>query len=166
MSERPGVLTRLFARIQALFAADWRGQAGKRMRNTTAAISEFAEENDLLPREVAAEAVTLGRRKLEGLAHQEYAAAVRNFAETENIEIDTELKRRSLESEVRKKAAEARKAEIENLNAELELVQKLKAAGTTIHRDNNGHLTVLPAPGNFDYDGLTNHLLSRAKDAE
>jgi hypothetical protein len=113
---------------------------------------------------VAEEAVTLGRRKLTGLANKEYAAALKDFAEAEDKKIDIEMKKRSLQIEIRRKEAETRKAEIENLNAELELVKKLREIGATIHRDNDGHLTILPVTRAFDYEGLAHRLLAQSKD--
>jgi hypothetical protein len=120
-------------------------------------VSAFAEEHHVRPSEVLGEAVDLGRRKLEGLANNEFAAAVKNFADAEKLKIEAELQRRSLESrtikeeaDARKAVAEARVAEFKAIEAEVDLLNKLSAIGVVLHRDENGNLKVLPlskAPG-------------------
>jgi hypothetical protein len=108
----------------------------------------------LRPGEVADEGVELGRRKIEGLANKEYAAAAKDFAEAERKIIETELERRSLESKVRKEEAEARLAEINAVGAEIELLEKIKRIGVVLHRDHNGNITALRAPANCDWTRL------------
>lgn len=166
MSEREGVLSRVVAQIRALLPKDWRGRAGQRFRKAAAVISEFTEENHIRPRELAEGAVSLTRRKVEGLANKEYATAAKEFAEAEDKKIDIVLKRRSLESEVRKKEAEARKAEIDNVITELTLLQKLKEAGVVLARDEKGNLTVLRAPIQFPFEDLKRRLLEAGKDSD
>ncbi len=99
----------------------------------------------------------LSRAKLEGLANQELAAAVKDFADAEKVKIETELQRRSLESKVRKDEAEATRAEAEArlaivkvAEAEFELLQRLKAQGVVLFRDSDGNLTVLQATRNWN----------------
>ena len=92
------------------------------------------------------EAVELGRRKLHGLADKEYADSVRDFAEAENLNIEAELKRRSMKSKVRQEEAAARLAELSVVDKELDLIKKLQNSGVTLYRDENGNLTALPLP--------------------
>jgi cytoskeletal protein CcmA (bactofilin family) len=141
---------RIVARIRALLPGDWKSRAGDRFRKTTQTISDFAEEHHITPAELLGDGVDLGRRKLEGLASHEYAEALKNFAEEEKIRTEIELNRRSMEAELKRKEAEARLAEISTVNAEIELLQKLKEAGIALHRDSRGTLTALPTPPEFD----------------
>jgi signal transduction histidine kinase len=166
MSLREGIITRLIARVRALLPGDWRGRAGQRFRKTVTTISDFADEHHVRPGEVLGEGVELGRRKLEGLANHEFSQAVKNFADTEKIKIESELQRRSLESDVAKKEAEARKAsaeariqEAKAIEAELELVDKLRRAGVLLCKDPTGNLAVLPAPTKVDFSILQQRVI-------
>jgi hypothetical protein len=103
---------------------------------------------------LASEGVELGRRKLQGLANKELAAATKDFAEAEQTKVETELKRRSLESRVRKEEAEARIAEAGALDAEVELLAKMEKVGVVFRYDENGTAFVLPAPKGFDFKKL------------
>lgn len=149
-----GVFSRLVAKIRALLPHHWRGSAGEHFRDTAKEISEFAERHNLRPSDLADEVVTLSRRKIEGLANKEFAAAVKDFAETERIKIDVELQRRSLSSEVEKKKEEARLATIQRLNAELELLKKMKEVGAILREEEPGSWTVLPLPQSSLLDEL------------
>jgi hypothetical protein len=150
MSDREGVITRLVARVRALLPEDWFGRAGERLNKTTEAISDFAEEHHVRPTDILEETVELGHRKLEGLANKEYAAAAKDFAEVEQKKIETELQRRTVDIRVRKEEAETRLAELKALDAEIELLRKMKEIGVVLHRDESGNLTVLPPPANCD----------------
>lgn len=157
MSSREGIIARLIARVRPLLPKDWTGGAGERFRRTTQAISDFAEEHHITPRDLLDDGVELGRRKLEGTANHEFAQALKNFADAEKIKTEVELQRRLIDSDVRKREAEASKAnadarlaELAVIQAELELIQKLKKAGIVLSRDPKGKLTALPAPTGFD----------------
>lgn len=83
---------------------------------------------------------------------------MKNFADTEKIKIESELERRSLESTVARKEAEARKAsadariqELKALEAELEFVEKLRRSGVVLCKDARGNVTALPAPAKVDF---------------
>ena len=166
MSDRGGVVTRLIARIRALLPQNWRREPGERFRNTTTRISEFTAQHRLRPADVAEEAVILGRRKLEGAASEQYAAAMRDFAEAEQKKIEIEFQRRSLESRLRKEHAEADQAEADArltragaLDAELDLLKKLNEIGVVLQRHAQGNLTVLPRPESCDLDDLVQRRL-------
>jgi hypothetical protein len=156
MSDEGEVLTRLTARARALRESDWRGRAGQRFRKILDRLSAFAEQHDVRPKDLANEGIELGRRALQGRANKDLAAAVKDFAEAEQKKIDVELKRRSLESQVRKEEAEARLSELRVLDAELELLKKLKAADVVIRRDAEGNLTVLSGMRGCDLEELAN----------
>jgi DnaB-like helicase N terminal domain len=153
MSER-GVISRLLAVVHALLPEDWFGRAGKSFSKTADAISEFAEEHQVRPRDLADEGVALVRSTLRGKANKDLAAAVKDFAEAEHTKIESELKRRSLQSKVRKEEAEAALAELQVVHSEADLLRKLKELAVLIRRDHSGHLTVLPAPPNVDLEKL------------
>jgi len=165
-----GVFTRVIARIKALLPADWRGRAGEEFREGTRVVSEFAEENRLLPEDILRDGVDLGRRAIEGLATEKHAGAEKNYAEAQKAFVDMEekkieiaLKKRSFEvdisqktaniektqEETRKLKAEADLAEINALKARIELQKTLAEAGVAIHRDERGNFTVLTAAAKF-----------------
>jgi phosphoglycolate phosphatase-like HAD superfamily hydrolase len=137
---------RVVARVRALLPGDWFGAAGSRFRKTTDAIAELAEEQGVRPQDLVAD----GIRKVKGLANAEYAAAMKNFAEAEQKQIETEVMRRTVEARVRKEFADARAAEIKALDAEIELLKKLNEAGVVLGREKNGNLIVVVAPPNLD----------------
>ncbi len=149
-----GTGTGLIAQIRALFAADWRGRAGERVRKTIDAISDSLRQTGIEPQGLAKQAVGLAVDKVEGLAQKEKAAAVRDFSEAEERRIDAKLKERSLESRVRREEAETRLAEIKVIDAEMQLYLKLKEAGVVLRRDDNGNYTVLPLPLNYDLEAI------------
>lgn len=170
MPSSESLISRLIARMRALTHQDWRGEAGARFRETTKAISEFAEEHHVTPREVLDEGVELGRRKLEGMANHEFSEATRNFADAERVKIEAELQRRSMESDIRRKDADARKAsadarmaELNAVAAEIDLLKKLQDAGVALHEDANGNLTALPLPQRVNLWQLANQRQLAAK---
>jgi len=157
VSEREWVGTRFVARVRALLPEDWSSRAGERLRQTVDRIASFARKHGIS----VDEGVALGERKIRGLANKEYADSLKSFAEAEQKKIETELYLRTLESKVRKEQAEARLAEIDVLNAELELMKKLKEMGVVICRDEQGNLAVLPTPPRFDLMKLAGERHSR-----
>lgn len=108
------------------------------------------------------EGIELARSRIRGLADKDLAEAVATFAANEQQKIDSELKRRTIQAETRKKEAEARIAELKMLEAEMELIKKLRELGLVITRDDHGRINVLPAPDNFDFASLE----QRVRDAE
>ena len=167
MPSEEGVVVRVIASVKALLPKDWRAKAGRIFRAGTQAVSDFATENRIKPKDLLEEGVELGRVKLTGLASQEHAAAERNYAEaakafseSEETKINAALKERTLEPDVIKKEAEARKAlaearkanadadltETQALAARLALLKQLEEAGMVLYRDSCGNLTILPKP--------------------
>src|SRR5579864_3748148 len=102
MSDRQGLIRRVIAGIRALLPADWQGRAGGRFRQTLDTMSHFADEHQVRPADLAHEGVELARTALQGKASKDLAAAMKDFADAEDTKIETELKRRSLKSEVQK----------------------------------------------------------------
>jgi hypothetical protein len=139
---------RLIAKVRPILRQEWMGKAGRQVRKTVTALSEFASEHDVTPGDLARDAIELGRHKLEGWAEHERAGAVQKFAETEKLDIEAERLRRTLDATVRKETAEARLKEIEVLRAELAFLEELKRAGVVIRMEKQGQWTVLPSPTN------------------
>jgi len=113
-----GSVTRLLARVRAMGREQWEGRAGERFRSGVKAVAE--------------EGTKLAARKIEGLASREHAAsekdyadAMKAFSESEDKKMDAVLKRRSLESRVRREEAEASLAETKAIEARFDLMQKL-----------------------------------------
>ncbi len=121
--------------------------------------SKFAEENQVRPTDLAREGVELARTTLHGKANKDLAAAVRDFAEAEHTKIETELQKRSAPSEARKNEAEARLAELQVLHSEADLLEKLQKLNVALRFDEQGNLTVLPAPPGFDLKPLAQRRL-------
>jgi hypothetical protein len=77
------------------------------------------------------------------------ADAAKSFAEREDKQIDAELKRRALESDISKRQADARKANAEADLAEINVAQalyefqkKLVADGVVLSKDHAGNFTI------------------------
>ena len=79
------MVARLVALVRPLLPEDWFSEAGERFRETTGKISHFTKEQHITPSEVAEEAVSLGRRRLEGEADEKRSKAAREFAAAENL---------------------------------------------------------------------------------
>jgi hypothetical protein len=165
MSEKEGKVRRVIARMRGLTPKDWLGKAGKRFRQTTTAISDFSEEKLHLSERLEA-APDLGWKALEGAAHEKYAKALRDYAEEEKDRLDSELKRRTLESNARqakasadKMESEARVAQINEMDARLQLFDKLQARNAIPVWDDKGNMTVVRAPKDFDWSALQDHIL-------
>ena len=161
MSER-GVLSRLLALVHAVLPEDWLGKAGSLFSDTTGAISDFAEEHQIRPKDLAHEGVELARTALHGKANKDLAAAVKDFADAERTKIEVELQRRSLECKLRKEEAETALAELQVVHSEADLLKKLKDLGVVIRRDDSGHLTVLPCPAQVDLNSLAEKRIQEA----
>jgi len=161
MSER-GVMSRLLAFVHALLPEDWFGRAGRFFSETTDAISDFSEEHQIRPKDLAHEGVELARTALHGKANKDLAAAVKDFADAERTNIEIELQRRSLECKLRKEEAEAALAELQVVHSEADLLKKLKELGVVLHKDNSGHLTVLPATSSVDLQQLAEGRIQKA----
>jgi hypothetical protein len=164
MSSDQDVLARLIAHVKALLPSDWAGRAGQQFRSTMAKISRFASERELRPQDLVDQGISLGRKKIQGVASLEhstseknYAEAARGFAEAEEKKLTAELKRRALESQLteaeataRRAIAEARLAEAKALDAEIELMKKLSDAGIILQTDDRGDIIVVRKPNSSD----------------
>ena len=84
--------------------------------------------------------------KLRGLAGKEYAEALKNFSDAEATRIETLAAERGMHLRLRKQEAETRMAEVNALQAELALTQKLNELGISLRMSQSGKLTLLPTP--------------------
>jgi hypothetical protein len=150
MSSTEEVKITVKARLQGLLPTDWRGRAGLRFRRALAAISRFTKKHKLAPAELVDEGTVLARRKVHGVANKELAAAMKDFAQTEQLNIETQLRRRTLETQARRENIETQIAEIKLLDAQLDLRIKLQSHGVSLTMDDNGTLTLLPLPRGCD----------------
>jgi hypothetical protein len=165
MPEKRGFISRVMARVTCLLPEDWRGKAGRRFRNTTTAISDYSHEHIRIGERLEG-APDLAWKALEGAAQEKHAKALRDYAEEEKSRLDSELKRRTLESNARqakasadKSDSEARVAQIAEMDARLELFDKLKGRNAIPIWDDKGNMTVVRAPKDFDWDGLQDRVL-------
>ena len=158
-----GKAGKLSVGIRAVPWGDWVGFAGYRFRKIMNAISEAAGKAGVpASSDLPSKAIELGYAKLEGLARKEQAAAVKDFREAEDKNIDTILKSRALEHRVRKEKAEADKAELEVVDAQLNLIAKLKDARVVLRRDEDGNYIVSPELEGTEVAALAIHVKSLA----
>lgn len=161
MSDTPTLLDRVKAKIRALLPEHWRGKAGKRYRTTIGGISDYSKQNIRI-REKLEEAPDVAWNSLKLKSSE----ALRNAADEENKRIASELARQTLTDKARQERAtadrmetEARISKIKELEERLALVEKLRSANAVPVWDSQGKMTVLKAPADYDWDGLTKRLL-------
>lgn len=154
MADKVGVLSRIVARARALPAADWFSSAGARFRRTLADFCRIS----VRPGERLEAAPDLAWKAVEGLAHEKRAKALRDYAEVEKEQAETDLARRTLESKSRQEHAlaqrmesEARVALLKELEARLELIEKLRGVGAIAIWDKRGKMSVVKAPPDYDW---------------
>ena len=160
MSEKKKLITRIVARVTCLLPKDWLGRAGRRFRQTTTVVSDYAHEH-IRTGERLEQAPDLIWKAAEGAAHEKYAKALKDYAEEEKERVDTELKRRTMDSKARQETAaaakmesEARTAQIKELDARIDLFDKLKRCGAVPVWNENGNMTVSKVPADFNWDAL------------
>ena len=149
--------------------SDWLGRAGKLFRQTTTVLSNFTHEH-VRPQERLEQAPDLAWKAVEGAASEKYAKALRDYAEEEKQRVETTLERRTLESKVRQEnatadrlEAESRMAQIKELEARIQLFDKLKALGAMPTWDSKGNMRVVRAAKDFDWDNLQERLLQTSE---
>ncbi len=162
MADKTGTLTRVIARVRSIPAVTWLGAAGVRFRRT---LGDFYRVS-LRPGERIEVAPDLAWNAAEGLAHEKRAKALKDYAEAERERAMTELARKTLESKGRQGSAlaekiesEARVAQVRELEARLELVEKLRHVGAVPVWDKTGKMTIVKAPLDFDWSRLDRALI-------
>jgi hypothetical protein len=161
MSDKPGLLARVKAKIRALHPENWQGEAGQRFRSTIDNISEYSKKSVRI-RERLEEAPDVAWNSIKVKSSE----ALVNAAEEEQTRIASELARRTLTDKARQESAtadrletEARTAKIQEMEARLRLVESLRKANCVPVWDAHGKMTVLKAPPDYDWDGLNSNLL-------
>jgi hypothetical protein len=153
---------RLKARIVALLPEQWRGDAGKRFRETIDAMSEYSGKNIRI-KEKLQEAPSV----LWETAKIKSSQALVNAAEEEQRRIDTELARRTLADKARQEKATADKLEsdarvsiIVEMEARLQFVEKMRGMNIVPVWNSQGQMTFVKTPPAFDWDGITQRLIT------
>lgn len=162
MPDKPGVLTRVTARIRALLPRHWRGHAGQRFRETITTISEFTKEHVRV-----AERVQEAPDVLWDTLREKGSRALVNVADEEQKRIAIELARVTLRDKARQERAtadrletEAKIIKIHELEARFALIEKLRTLNVVPVLDSNGTMTLVRMPADYDWEGLVSRLLS------
>jgi hypothetical protein len=164
MSEKPGLVSRVFARVRALLPEQWREAAGKRFRDTVGGISEYSTKS-LRIRERLDEVPDIGWNSLKVKSSE----ALLKAAEEENKRIATELARQTLTDKARQEKAtadrmetEARISKIKEIEERVTLVEKLRESNCVPVWDSKGNMRVLKAPPDYNWDELTSAIVHTA----
>ncbi len=161
MSEKPGLLSRVMARVRAVLPEQWRGDAGRRYRDTIEAVSEYSKKNVRIQERLnEAPDVIVNTLKLKS------SEALLKAAEEENKRIASELARQTLSDKARQEKAtadrmeiEARTAMVKEMQERITLVDKLRSVNCVPVWDNQGNMRIVKAPPNYDWDGLTSSIV-------
>lgn len=143
MPEEKSVLVRLRTRLPPQLVEDWRSTAGQKWRAGISKFSDYCSKHLRLGERLEA-APDLAWLAAQGAASIQYAQAEKAYAEAENIKIDAELRRRTMDSSVAKAQAEVEMANIAVLQARLDLYKKLKDAGVAVTLDSSINLHIVP----------------------
>jgi len=161
MCDELGVVSRIVARVRAILPEHWRGNAGKRYRETTEVISAYSKKNIRI-KERLDETPDVIANTLKLKSND----ALLKAAEEENKRIANELARETLSDKARQEKAtadrmetEARTAKIKELQERITLVDKLRAINCIPVWDKEGNMRVLKAPAYYDWDGLTSAIV-------
>lgn len=113
---------------------DWHRRSGhtfrSRVRHVAASLFRAFRDHGTT-QDLAAMAV----RRVEGEASGKYAAMARDFNQAEMLQIEAEVRRRTLEEEVRIKSAQARKEEAQATLAEIEVAERQREFQRKVARD-------------------------------
>jgi hypothetical protein len=169
MSEKESTFRRVIARVRCMLPKDWLGRAGRRFRQTASELSDFSGEYIRLDSKLQ-QAPDLAWKALSGAAQEKYASALRSYSEEENNKLESELRRRTVKSNARqakaeadKKESEARIAQINEMDARINLFDKLKARNAIPIWDDKGNMTVCKVSQDFDWDALQDRFLRSGK---
>jgi uncharacterized protein YukE len=155
-------LTRIKATVRALLPEHWQGEAGERFRDTMATLSEYSK-NNVRVRERLKEAPEIIWETLK----QKSSEALMNAAEEEEKRIANELakqtlpaKRRQEEAIAEKSEAEVRLMRIQELEARLAFIERLRQLGMICVWDVEGNMAFAKAPTDYNWDGLIEELVT------
>jgi biotin carboxyl carrier protein len=149
MSNPISSISRLVARVTAVFEADWFGMAGERWRQTVSKLANLNRKH-LQLEDKAGQAPDLLWRAGVGFATEKHAKATADYEKAENDRIDAALKRRVLEDKARqeramanKLEAEAVQARIQEIKARVALDRELEGLGVAIQLDSDGTIRAM-----------------------
>ena len=149
------------AKIEALFQSEWAGKAGTFFRKTAERIEAYSEQNVHIE-EKFQQAPDVAWKSLQIKSSQTEL----NLAQAEERKIAATLANRTLEAKTRQEEAaadiaetKARVALTEEIQGRLKLAQDLRAVNCIPRWDANGNMTIVPAPPDCDWDGLTKAIL-------
>jgi len=129
--------------------------------------ADFSRDH-IRPQEKLEELPDLAWNRVKGEANEKHSKALLNFADEESKKIANEIARRTVDEKVREAKAsatrleaEARLSQTNEMLARVTLVERCKSMGVLPVWNRSGEMTFLNAPANFDWDGLTQRLLSQ-----
>jgi hypothetical protein len=161
MLDKSGIVRLVRARVRALLPKQWRSEPGRQVRETVDEISEFAKKNVRL-----AEKLEALPDVLWNTAQVKSSEALVNAADEEQKRIASELARQILPDKVRQEKAtadrmeaEARLAQIKEIQERLAFLDKLRTLGVVPVWDSNGTMTFLRAAVDFDWDEISRQMM-------
>src|SRR5258707_743964 len=117
----PSIVTRVIALAIGLSPEDWDATAGDIWRRTAGAISFFCGLHGITPNRAASDLSNY----VSGAAHEKLVHALNEAAEIEKKQTETAAMLRSAEVDLRIKEGLAQHQEIENIDALVDLIEKL-----------------------------------------
>ncbi len=129
-------------------------RAGKAFGEIAEIIAKYSSDQNVNP---GVDDAYPGSARFESDVPREYIAALRLFSDAERLKIES-VSRREGEIGSEGPKSETSSTKERALRAEVELVSKLKQIGVVFAHDARGDLTVLPAPTDYDYEGLAEKL--------
>jgi hypothetical protein len=152
------------AKIQALLPEEWIAKAGALFRKTAETIETYNDEHVHIDEKIG-QAPDIAWKTL-----QKYSAETDlKIAQTEETKMAAVLAERTLTAKTRQEEAGADLAEVnvriaqaQEMQGRLQLAKDLREADCIPFWDAKGNMTVLPAPADYDWDGLTKALAGAA----
>jgi hypothetical protein len=149
------------AKVEALLPEEWIGKAGALFRKTAEAIETFNDEHVHIDEKIQ-QAPEVGWKTL-----QKYSSETDlKIAQTEETKIAAELAKRTMTAKTRQEEAAAdlaevnvRMAAVQEMQGRLTFAKQLREINCIPSWDAAGKMTFLPAPPNYDWDGMTKALV-------
>jgi hypothetical protein len=160
-----GVFFWIRAKINALLPTDWKGSPGHQFRNTLSAVSLYCKQH-IQPRENLEELAELTWTRAKGEGNEKFAQALKSYAEEESLKIANRVAARTAEDQIRasratadKLESEARLSEMQELTARADLVERCRQLGVIPIWNQIGHMTIVKAPPQFNWDEFAESML-------
>jgi hypothetical protein len=159
----------VIAKLRALSPKQWAGPAGQWFRTTMAKVADFLNK-EVRINENLGEVSDLAVKAVEGLATDKHSTSTLNYAKSENERLEAAVRSRTLEYKIREARASVAKIEaeagiagIKEIEARLDLFDKLKASGIVPLWDKDRRMTLVRVDEQFDWNGFRAAILSEAK---